>query len=397
MSEWLRELLSASDLAEYIMQALRVAGGDRRLILSVTPVTQMRMKFRMRTRSMHASCRLSAQWMSSNSEVINIPSYNGVFDWQALMEDASKEVEPLKGTGKVASYIPELAKVDPKQFGASMVTVDGSVFSVGDAKTPFSIQSVSKVFSLMLAMTYVHDGLWSHVGREPSGNPFNSLIQLEHEKGIPRNPFINAGAIVVADVLQKHCSSACMLSPHSSTRRHVDGASDAVLELLQFLSGNPDISVDQAVAASEKKTGHRNYALTHFMASCGNIQNPVDVVLDEYFKQCSISMNCTDLSKVGVLLARQGRDLNGKQLLEAKISKRIQAIMMTCGTYDAAGEMAYRIGLPCKSGVGGGILAIFPRVGAVTVWSPGLDSYGNSVAGVAFLDQLTTKSGFSVF
>mmetsp|Transcript_5791 Transcript_5791/g.9431 ORF Transcript_5791/g.9431 Transcript_5791/m.9431 type:complete len:374 (-) Transcript_5791:272-1393(-) len=348
-------------------------------------------------RSIHASVHQRAQWISNDSEVIDIPSYDKVFDWQSLMNKASHDVDHLKGKGQVASYIPELANVNPKQFGASMVTVDGSIFSVGDATVPFSIQSVSKAFSLMLAMTYVHDDLWDHVGREPSGNPFNSLIQLEHENGIPRNPFINAGAIVVTDVLQKHCTTACMLSPSSSPRRHIDGASDAVLELLQSLTSNDSIAVDEAVAASEKKTGHRNYSLTHFMASCGNILNPVDVVLDEYFKQCSIAMNCTDLSKVGVLLARQGRDEHGNRLLDAKIAKRIQAIMMTCGTYDAAGEIAYRIGLPCKSGVGGGILAIFPRVGAVTVWSPGLDSFGNSVAGVAFLDQLTKRSGFSVF
>ena len=349
------------------------------------------------SRSIHVSTFQSAQWITNSSEVINIPSYNDIFDWETLLNESSKDVDHLKGTGMVADYIPQLAKVDPHQFGATMVTVDGSVFSVGDAQTPFSIQSVSNVFSLMLAMTYVDDDLWTHVGREPSGNPFNSLVQLEYEDGIPRNPFINAGAIVVTDVLQKHCSTSCLLTPHTATTQHIDGASDAVLELLRFHSGNPDISVDEAVATSEKITGHRNYALTHFMASCGNIQNSVDVVLEEYFKQCSISMHCEDLAKAGVLLARQGKDASGQQLLSSKVSKRVQAIMMTCGTYDAAGETAYRIGLPCKSGVGGAVLAIFPRVGAVVAWSPGLDTFGNSVAGVAFLDRLTTRSGFSVF
>jgi glutaminase len=349
------------------------------------------------TRSIQLSYYRHAQWMSNNLEVVNVPSYDNVFDWETLLNEASRDVEHLKGTGKVADYIPELAKIDPKQFGATMATVDGSVFSVGDSKTSFSIQSVSKVFSLMLAMTYVKDGLWAHVGREPSGNPFNSLIQLEHEAGIPRNPFINAGAIVVMDVLQKHCTTSCMLTRDPSMRRHIEGASHAVVELLRFLSGNPDICIDEAVAASEQHTGHRNYALAHFMASCGNIHNPVDVVLQEYFRQCAISLSCEDLAKAGLLLARQGKDSTGKQLLEAKLSKRIQAIMMTCGTYDAAGEIAYRIGLPCKSGVGGAVLTIFPRVGAVAVRSPGLDDFGNSVAGVAFLDRLTTRSGFSLF
>jgi glutaminase len=201
---------------------------------------------------------------------------------------------------------------------------------------------------------------------------------------------------VVTDVLQKHASTSCMLTPNRS-QVCIEGACDAVLQLLREHSGNPIISVDEAVAASEKLTGHRNYALTHFMASYGNIHNPVDIVLDEYFKQCSISMNCEDLAKASLLLARQGKDSSGNQVLGVSMSKRLQAIMMTCGTYDAAGEIAYRIGLPCKSGVGGAILAIFPRVGAVVVWSPGLDDFGNSVAGVAFLDALTTRSGFSVF
>ena len=349
------------------------------------------------TRRIHVSANRRAQWMSNNSEVVNVPSYSNVFDWDTLLHEASRDVEHLKGAGRVADYIPELAKVDPRQFGATMVTVDGSVFSVGDANVPFSIQSVSKVFSLMLAMTHVKDDLWSHVGKEPSGNPFNSLVQLEHENGIPRNPFINAGAIAVTDVLQNHCTESCKLSRDISAPHPIEGASQAVLELLRFLSGNPLISVDEAVAASEQQTGHRNYALAHFMASCGNILNPVDVVLHEYFRQCSVAMSCRDLAGEGLLLARQGRDATGEELLDARLCKRIQALMMTCGTYDSAGETAYRIGLPCKSGVGGGILAIFPRVGAVAVWSPGLDDFGNSVAGVAFLDRLTTRSGFSVF
>lgn len=352
---------------------------------------------RIQKRSFHRSSYRSVEWISNKSQIITVPSYEGVFDWQQLIEEASHEIEYMKGTGDVADYIPELATVDPSCFGAAMATVDGSVFSVGDAEKPFSIQSVSKVFTLLLAMTYVDDGLWKRVGREPSGNAFNSLVQLEYENGIPRNPFINAGAVVVTDVLQNHVNISCPLMRHSTTNEHFGGASDTVLNMLQYHSGNPLVCVNEEVLASEQSSGHRNYALAHFMASCGNISNHVDDVLYHYFRQCSIEMSCEDLARAGLILARQGKDSDGKQLISSQITKRVEAIMMTCGTYDAAGDIAYRIGLPCKSGVGGAILAIFPRVGALVVWSPGLDERGNSVAGVSFLDKLTTKSGFSVF
>lgn len=289
----------------------------------------------------------------------------------------------FQGAGKVADYIPALAKIDPSKFGVAMATVDGSVFSHGDAATPFSMQSISKVFSLIIASKYVGDEIWTRLGREPSGSSFNSLVQLEFENGIPRNPFINAGAIVVTDIL-RDCVDSC--SPCTS-----------VLQLLRQESGNPTIGVNEEVAESEAATGHRNFALAHFMKSMNNIRNPVDVVLSEYFKQCSIEISCIDLAKAGLLLARHGRDVNGAHYIKPHHAKRIQAIMMTCGTYDAAGEIAYSIGLPCKSGVGGGMLAVFPRVGCVAVWGPGLDAKGNTVAGVEFLRLLTKRSQFSVF
>lgn len=275
-----------------------------------------------------------------------------------------------------------------------MATIDGSVFKLGDADIPFSMQSVSKVFSLILAMRHAHNDLWKYVGREPSGDPFNSLIQLEYEQGKPRNPFINSGAIVTTDILEKYTSTSLC---STKLKHHFRGSSEEILHFLRTESGNPFIHVDENVAASEKQTGHRNYALAHFMKSCNNLHNPVDVVLDHYFRQCSIALSCVDLAKAGLILARHGRDVNGVQVLDPYEAKRVQAIMMTCGTYDAAGELAYRVGIPCKSGVGGAILSIFPRVGAVAVWSPGLDEKGNSVAGVGFLEALTTKSNFSVF
>lgn len=291
----------------------------------------------------------------------------------------------MQGKGKVADYIPALSAVDPDQFGVAMATIDGSVFSHGDAAIPFSIQSVSKVFALILATKHIGDNMWQRVGREPSGTGFNSLIQLELENGIPRNPFINAGAIVVTDELRKQA------------KKNSNSTCTSVLEFLRSESGSSSIRVDEDVARSEQETGHRNYALAHFMKSMGNIHNPVEEVLTEYFRHCSIAITCEELAKASLILARHGKDVTGAQYMKPHHTKRIQAIMMTCGTYDAAGEIAYRIGLPCKSGVGGGLLAVLPRVGCVAVWSPGLDPKGNSVAGVEFLRVLNKLSGFSIF
>ena len=302
-------------------------------------------------------------------------------DWQKLLEEIYAELRPTLGAGKVADYIPALAGVDPGRFGAALATVDGAVHTVGDAEEAFSIQSISKLFALMLALPAQGEELWRRVGREPSGNPFNSLVQLEYEHGIPRNPFINAGALVVTDVLHTQTGGAC----------------SAIQELLRGETGDPRIWVDEEVAASEAAHGHRNAALAHFISSCGNLKNPVKTVLEQYFRQCSLALSCRDLAKAGLVLARHGIGQAGQRLLTRSEAKRIQAMMMTCGTYDAAGEVAYRVGLPCKSGVGGGILAILPQVGAVAVWSPCLDERGNSLAGVDFLDRLTTRSGHSVF
>lgn len=258
---------------------------------------------------------------------------------------------------------------------------DGTVYGVGEWRRPFSAQSLTKVFTLALVLAREGDALWEHVGREPSGNPFNSLVQLEYENGIPRNPFINAGALVVTDRL------------HTRT-------GDASGELLSFLraeSGNQDLTFDKEVAASESAHGDRNAALGHFMASYGNIDNPVPVLLDQYFRQCSIAASCADLALATAFLARHGIRADGTRLLTLSQAKQINAIMLTCGTYDAAGDFAYRVGLPGKSGVGGGIIAVVPGRCTLCVWSPGLDERGNSVAGVAALDRFTTLTGLSVF
>ncbi|MEV6974050.1 glutaminase [Kitasatospora sp. NPDC093806] len=293
------------------------------------------------------------------------------------MEAAARS--PLRG--RVADYIPALAEADPTAFGMAIATVDGEVFGAGDWRQPFSVQSVSKLFTLALALAEGGDGLWAGVGREPSGNPFNSLVQLESEHGIPRNPFINAGALVVTDRLLELTGDAV----------------GSVLDFLRAESGNPAVAVDGAVAASEAGHGHRNAAMAHFMASYGNLRNPVEDVLAHYYAHCAIEASCRDLALAGLFLARHGVRTDGARLLSRSEAKRINAVLLTCGTYDAAGEFAYRVGLPGKSGVGGGVLAVLPGRGAVCAWSPGLDAAGNSVLGVAALDALTTATGWSIF
>ena len=302
-------------------------------------------------------------------------------DYHDLLTRILVDIEPEIGRGQVATHIPALGTVDPNQFGMAVADLDGNVTGVGAFDVPFSLQSVTKAFALALVIASDGGNLWSRVGREPSGSAYNSLVQLEHENGIPRNPFINAGALVTTDRL---------LSLTGDAR-------GAVLEFLQKESGNPLVDFDLGVAGSELDHGARNAALGYFMASHGNMENPVPEVLEHYFWQCSIRASCQDLALAGGFLARRGVRADGSRLITGNDAKRINAIMLTCGTYDAAGDFAYRVGLPGKSGVGGGILAIVPGRCAVCVWSPGLDARGNSVAGVAALDRFTTLTGLSVF
>ena len=302
-------------------------------------------------------------------------------DLQSLLDDLACEVAPFAAQGKVADYIPALAAVDPTRFGIALALTDGQLYGSGDWRVPFSIQSVSKAFSLALVLARDGEALWKRVGREPSGNPFNSLVQLEYEKGIPRNPFLNAGALILID-------------------RLLSLTGDSLGTLRDFLraeSGNPTVDIDPEVAASEATHGHRNAALAHFMASCGNLENPVERVLDHYFRQCALTMSCADLAKAGLFLANHGLRADGSRLLTRSEAKRINSIMLTCGTYDAAGDFAYRVGLPGKSGVGGGILAVLPERGILCAWSPALDPHGNGVAGVEALDRFTTRTGWSIF
>ena len=303
---------------------------------------------------------------------------------RSVVEEIAYEMRQRSDRGTVARYIPELARVDPQAFGLVVIDADGTIAAAGDSETPFSIQSVSKVFTLTLALGMVGDALWKRVGREPSGSPFNSIVQLEREQGVPRNPFINAGAIAVTDVI---------LSGHQPRE-----ALGEILRFMHALANDPTIAIDEAVAASEKRTGFRNVALANYMKSFGVVENPVDYTLGVYFHHCAISMSCRQLATAGRFLAHSGRNpATGLSVIPPERARRINAVMLTCGHYDGSGEFAYRVGLPGKSGVGGGILAIAPGRASIAVWSPGLDESGNSHLGRIALESLTKRMGWSIF
>jgi len=306
-------------------------------------------------------------------------------DYQSILERVHAAVKPIIGTGKVASYIPELAKVSPAHFGIAIVDLEGQVYRTGDAEVPFSIQSISKLFGLTLAFHLEGDSVWTRVGREPSGTPFNSLVQLEQERGRPRNPFINAGALVVTDILFTHYAAK-------------GGVENALIKFIRKLADRPDIGFDRAVAESERRTSHRNAAMANFMKSFGNLNNDVNDVLEAYCRHCAIEMSCVDLARAVTFLANHGVvPWSGEEVLDKSSAKRISALMLTCGTYDAAGDFAYRVGLPAKSGVGGGIVALMPGECGICVWSPALEASGNSYAGSIALEMLTSLSGRSIF
>lgn len=302
-------------------------------------------------------------------------------NYQQILEEIYLQSKSLPIIGNIATTIPELANVNPDKFGICLTTIDGKVFSVGDSNEKFSIQSVSKALSVTLAFSHLGEKIWERVGVEPSGNPFNSLVQLEYEKGIPRNPFINAGALVIADMLV-----SCLEHPKED-----------FLHFIREISGCDTINYNLKVAKSERDTGFRNAALTNFLKSFGNIKNDVDEVLDFYFHQCSVEMTCKELADAFFFFANEGVTKNGKQILSSSQAKRINALMQTCGFYDESGEFTYKVGLPGKSGIGGGIAAVLPKQFSVATWNPRLNEKGNSELGMYALEQLTTKTGMSIF
>ncbi|MBR5249561.1 MAG: glutaminase [Bacteroidales bacterium] len=303
-------------------------------------------------------------------------------DYGKIIDAIYRDLNTWERTGKVADYIPALAQVDPQHFGISVQLLTGESFHIGDTLKPFSIQSISKVFTLAMVFHHLGEDLWKSVGREPSGTPFNSLIQLEQEAGIPRNPMINAGALVVTD-------------------RLLDDWKNPKEELLSFVrcvSGNPSLSYDFGVANSELANSDRNRALAHFMKSYGNIHNDVNDLMDVYCHQCSLQMNTRDLAKSFQFLVNRGvNPWTGNELLTLSQAKRLGAVLMTCGFYDESGDFAFRVGMPGKSGVGGGVVAYIPNVLSIAVWSPALNPHGNSTLGIEALERFTTLIGNSVF
>lgn len=302
---------------------------------------------------------------------------------QSQLDSTFQSIQHEIGVGKVADYIPALAQVSPTKFGAAIVTVTGEKALVGAALETFSIQSISKLFALTAALNIHGQKIWDRVGREPSGNAFNSIVQLEMESGIPRNPFINAGALVVTDAL---------LGTHST-----EDCTAELLALVQSLADDSSIEIDAKVAQSERDTAYRNASLAHFMQSFGNLRRPVNDVLDIYCKQCAIAMNCEQLARSALYLANNGTDpLTGQHIVDEERARRINSMMMLCGHYDASGDFAHRVGLPGKSGVGGGIVVVIPDVAAVAVWSPCLNANGNSHAGTAALEALVRATKWNV-
>jgi glutaminase len=301
-------------------------------------------------------------------------------DLNTILQRLNGQMREGDEWGAVADYIPELARVNPHQFGIAVVMADGTTHTAGDTDALFSVQSITKVFTLAIALGRIGDQLWKRVGREPSGRAFNSIVQLEQEQGRPRNPFINAGAIVTTDAVL-------------GTRE----PREALAEIVQFVraaAGTDDIHINDAVAASETEHGHRNFALAHFLKSCGNLDNSPEMALGTYFHHCALEMTATQLAMAGRFLI-DGPGL--PRLVTPRRIRRLNALMLTCGHYDGSGDFAYRVGIPGKSGVGGGILAIVPGVASIAVWSPGLNRYGNSLKGTEALASLARQMGWSIF
>lgn len=303
-------------------------------------------------------------------------------DFKEIIESIYKKISSIENKGKVATYIPELKKVNPSKFGIHISTVDGFNYGIGDYQDKFSIQSISKVLALSLAYSILGEKIWERLDVEPSGTSFNSLIQLETEKGIPRNPFINAGAHVICDILLSNLKNP----------------KDDFLSFVRNITQNSEINYSSIVVTSEKSVGYRNVSLCNLIKSFGNIENEPSEVLDFYYHLCSLEMSCQELSQLFLFFANDGKTIdNQKQIITKSQSKRVNALMQTCGFYDESGEFSFRVGLPGKSGVGGGIIAVLPDQYSIAVWSPNLNAKGNSYKGMCFLEEFTTETELSIF
>lgn len=309
------------------------------------------------------------------------PQTGSEFSLSVLLDDIREHVRPAFGRGKVADYIPELARVDPRKFGMAVATLEGEDVGTGDCDEPFSLQSITKLFALILALNRGGDEIWTRVGKEPSGTPFNHLALLEAEQGAPRNPFVNAGALAVTDYLMARTSDVAGLMAGFI---RVSGAVDAG-------------RVNGAVAESERATAFTNRAIANILKAHGTIDHDPNAVVDAYCRQCALEFSVRDLARAALPLAAGGFSPRaGETIIAARLARRVNAVMMTCGMYESTGSFAYRVGLPAKSGVGGGIVAVAPGRGVVAVWSPELDRVGNSLVGTIALELFAQNSGWSI-
>lgn len=307
---------------------------------------------------------------------------HNIFDLEEKLKTFLATQQKIYLQGNVADYIPALADVNAELMGAAVATIDGKIVGAGDYQVPFSIQSISKVFGLVMAMNRIGDSLWQRVNMEPSGQPFNSIIQLEWEKGIPRNPVINAGALLIADVLASRFSASKL----------------AFLSFIRGLVGTENIHINNQVYQSELAHGNRNAAMAYLMKSFNNIEADVPDLLSHYFTQCSVEMSCQQLAQSLLFLANKGVDPQTQRTIcSAKDAHRINAILSTSGMYDQSGEFAFSVGLPAKSGVGGGVIAVVPNYGVICTWSPPLNSFGNSVVGVNLVEMIAEELGLSIY
>ncbi len=297
-----------------------------------------------------------------------------------VLDQIAVQVKPHFGKGRTAQYIPQLAGVDPSQFGMAVCTVTGDEHAIGDADVPFSAQSITKLFALGLALNRIGDEVWTRVGKEPSGTPFNYLSQLEHEEGIPRNPFINPGALAVTDILLE-----------------VVQEPDALVRDFMGVLGTAELSIDEEVAVSELETAHKNRAIANLMRSFGTITHDAEQVVEAYCRQCAITVTCRQLARAALPLAAGGfSPIVEETVFTPRLTRRLNALLLTCGIYDSVGSFAYRVGLPAKSGVGGGIVAVVPNQLTVAVWSPELDRFGTSVVGAHALEHFSQLTNCSV-
>lgn len=302
------------------------------------------------------------------------------YDLADVLAEVAILVKPHFGKGRTAQYIPQLAGVDPSKFGMAVCTIKGDEYAVGDADEPFSAQSVTKLFALGLSLNRIGDEVWTRVGKEPSGTPFNYLSQLEQEEGIPRNPFINPGALAVTDVLLD-----------------VVREPDALVRDFMGMVGAAVLTIDEDVAASELETAHKNRAIANLMRSFGTIRHDAEAVIEAYCRQCAITINCRQLARAALPLAAGGfSPVVEETIFAPRLTRRLNALLLTCGIYDSVGSFAYRVGLPAKSGVGGGIVAIVPDYAAIAVWSPELDRFGTSVVGGYALEHFSQITNCSV-